>query len=107
MCCCLFVCVGWCLFGVALVVVRYFGCCSLFFVIVCCVMFEVCVACWRYVLFVLRCVSFVVCRAGFVVVRCFFCVSSVLVVVACYSLCVGRCAGVCCMLLDGCCLLAV
>ena len=71
-CCCLIVCVGWCLFGVVLVVffsrldvVR----CSLF--LVCCVMFEVCVARWRYALFVIWCVSCVVCRVGFVVVSCF------------------------------------
>ena len=68
-CCGLIVCVGWCLFGVVLVFFSILGVvrCSLF--LDCCVMFEVCVACWRYVLFVLCCVSVVVCRVGFVVVK--------------------------------------
>ena len=69
-CCCLVVCVGWCLFGVVLVVFSRLDVvrCSLF--LVCCVMFEVCVARWRYALFVILCVSCVVCRVGFVAVSC-------------------------------------
>ena len=68
-------------------------------------MFEVCVASWRCVLFVICCVSVAVCRVGFGVVM-FYCIS-VFVVVACYSLCVDRCVGACCLLLDGGCLLVV
>ena len=75
--------------------------CYLF--LVCCVMFAVCVACWRYVLFVICCVSCVVCRVGLVVVKwCFFVSARCLLL-----LLVIRCVGVCCVLIDGCCLLVV
>ena len=44
---------------------------------------------------------------GLLLFSCGFVSAWCVVVVACYSLCVGRCAGVCCLLPDGCCLLVV